>query len=594
MAGKRTLYAALFFVLCLLQTIIVGAAAQDYNFEVQKAEVIFWVENDGNVSISYDYLFNNRGKGLDYIDIGLPNDSFDLKDVSAEIDGAAVSSSKISRADYSVSGLRHGVTVDNTGSPIPSGAAAEFYLVVKNIGKLLYDAQPDEQVDVPYAGFNFQPNFFGSQFVNGKTDMTVRLVLPTGIEKDAPYYIRPDGWVGSDEPFSDYTDNGNIVYEWSSANADSSDQYTFGALFPKSVLTATDQIVSKSDDDGNAGSSGFDAFIDDYFEIICCGGGVFAIFLYGWIIGKREKKRKKRAASYMPPSIERDGSGIKRGLTAVEAAVLLEEPLDKVISMIVFSLTKKEVIQVVSTDPFKINVKEELPEGLRSYETDFIEGMSEEDVPARKQEMTRMMKSLILSVADKLKGFDIDETKSYYRSIIAKAWKQVQEADTPDMKGKVFDKNFGWAMLDDDLDQRAKEAFPDTEVYLPTWWWRMGPSYRPYYGPSGPTMAGSPMPANTSGSGGNSGNGGGTPSIPVLPGAMLARSLTDSVRGIGEKTVGSVSTFTNSVRGSTNPAPAPVTKSDRHGGSSGSSGGSSCACACACASCACACAWGGR
>ncbi len=56
------------------------------------------------------------------------------------------------------------------------------------------------------------------------------------------------------------------------------------------------------------------------------------------------------------------GKGIKRGLTAVEAGILLAEPLDKVLTMILFGLLKKQAVEVVSKDPMQIKPTETLPE----------------------------------------------------------------------------------------------------------------------------------------------------------------------------------------------------------------------------------------
>ena len=63
---------------------------------------------------------------------------------------------------------------------------------------------------------------------------------------------------------------------------------------------------------------------------------------------------KKRRLSYLPPKISVEGNGIKRGLTAVEAGILMEQPLDKILSMILFSMVKKGAAQVVSQNPLKI------------------------------------------------------------------------------------------------------------------------------------------------------------------------------------------------------------------------------------------------
>ena len=62
----------------------------------------------------------------------------------------------------------------------------------------------------------------------------------------------------------------------------------------------------------------------------------------------------KRKLKYLPPKIPIEGHGIKRGLTAVEAAVLMEQPLDKVMTMILFGVVKKNAATVVTRDPLKL------------------------------------------------------------------------------------------------------------------------------------------------------------------------------------------------------------------------------------------------
>jgi len=42
-------------------------------------------------------------------------------------------------------------------------------------------------------------------------------------------------------------------------------------------------------------------------------------------------RNPKTQLQYLPPKIKIEGNGIKRGLTAVEAAVLMEQPMDKVL-----------------------------------------------------------------------------------------------------------------------------------------------------------------------------------------------------------------------------------------------------------------------
>lgn len=582
---KSTKYTKITLILLagwLLLTAIVPAAAEDYRFEVPSAEVIFWVASDGNASISYQYTFKNEGKGLDYIDIGLPNDNYDLSKVEATIDGQKVSQKKLSRADYSESGLRHGVTIDNTASPIPSGSSAEVYLYVPSVGALLYDSSEEITENVPYVGFQFQPNYFSSSFAQGNTDYTLRLVLPVGMSETEPYYITPTGWPGDTEPKSYFTPEKNVGYEWHSENADASTLYTFGALFPKSILSSQDQITAA----GGTVSSGQDSEEnsgDDSGSLSICLGALVMLIVCIVLINKFKKN------SYLPPKINTDGEGIKRGLTAVEASVLLEKDLSQVMTMIMFSLCKKGVVSITSKDPLEFEIKEPIPDELYDYEKNFIEAARKQNKDKRRELMKQTIHRLILSVTNKMKGFNSKETKAYYESICAKAWDQVEKAGTPDLRGELLDQNFGWAMLDNDPEKKVETVFKSDPVYVPSWWWRMDPTWHSYGNSSQPvTVSGVPA----SGSVSPSKSGGSGSSMPTLPGSDFARSITGSMRGVGEAMVGSLAAFTNEIRGITNPAPAPSSSSNRHSGSGG--GGGSCACACACASCACACAGGGR
>ena len=281
-------------------------------------------------------------------------------------------------------------------------------------------------------------------------------------------------------------------------------------------------------------------------------------------------------------------------MTAVEAAILLETDLERVISMIIYGLAKKNVIQVNSMDPLDVEIVDPLPEGLNEYELNFIEALREPNATKKKTEMRESMHRLILSVSKKVEGFSLKETREYYKSICDKAWEQVEAADTPELKSKLLGDNFGWTMLDEDPSKKVEQTFTGQEFYPPTWWWRVDPVYRhrPVYRPSVPDTVSSGDFSSEK----RSGSSPSTPTpMPILPGAMFARSITDGARKIANSLVGNTSAFNASVKNRTNPDPvySSSSSSHRHGG--GRSGGSSsCACACACDSCACACAGGGR
>ncbi|HEX2995858.1 MAG TPA: hypothetical protein VHP14_13615, partial [Anaerolineales bacterium] len=297
----------------------------------------------------------------------------------------------------------------------------------------------------------------------------------------------------------------------------------------------------------------------------CC---FFAFMFFGMpILNAIGNQRRK--LQYMSPKIAIEGHGIKRGLTAVEAAILMEQPLDKVMTMILFGVVKKGAATVAKRDPLQVEVTSPAPEGLHDYELNFLDAMKETDTAARRKSLQTMTVSLVRSVSEKMKGFSRKETIEYYKRIMETAWEQVQKANTPEMQMSFFDQQLEWTMLDRDYDDRSRRIFTGP-VFVPMWWGHYDPTFR-----TGPVATSGG--ARTSGSGRTS-----------LPGADFAASMVGGVQTFSQKVIGNVQDFTGRVTNVTNPPPKPSSSGSRGGGGRG------CACACACAGCACACAGGGR
>ena len=184
--------------------------------------------------------------------------------------------------------------------------------------------------------------------------------------------------------------------------------------------------------------------------------------------------------------------------------------------------------------------------------------------------MADVTTKLIKDVNLKMKGFHAKDTIDYYKDIVARAWKQVEAADTPE----VVDENLEWMMMDEEFEQKMPDTFGERPIPMPAWWW-LHSAPRTSTAPS--RSVGKPVPAT------------GAPR--TVPGSELANSVVLGIGSISNRIVTNVSDFTARVTRVTHPV--PVTKSSGGGWSSGG-GGSSCACACACAGCACACAGGGR
>jgi hypothetical protein len=392
--------------------------------------------------------------------------------------------------------------------------------------------------------------------------------LPPGVKPEEPrWHAAPAGFPS--EPVAGIDDQGRITYTWNNPTASGSAVYTFGASFPKQYVPAA-AVVQKS----FLETLGISA--DTLITFTLCGGAIaFIVFIV--VVANRGAQRRRLA--YLPPKISIEGHGIKRGLTAVEAAILLEEPMDKILTMILFAVVKKGAATVKSRDPLEIEITQPQPEGLQPYETKFLEAFQEKDKTGKRRVLQDLMVDLVKAIAQKMKGFSRRETVAYYKDIMMRAWAEVEAANTPEVKSQKYDEVMEWTMLDKDYDQRTRRTFQGGPVFVPMWW----PRFDPGFGHA--TGGGS---VSTS-----SGGGGGGISMPTLPGSAFAASVVTGPQNFASSVIGNVTDFTGGITNKTNPPPPPPPASSSRGGWSGG-GGHSCACACACAGCACACAGGGR
>jgi hypothetical protein len=555
---KRWISLAL--LLLLLGVNVQIALAQNYSFSLVRSNVNFTVNKDGTASIEYSLVFKNDSGAspIDFVDIGVPNDSYDISSVTADVGGTAITD--IQPSQY----VKPGVALGLGGNAIPAGSSGTVHVVIGRVSNMLHPAT--EQESEKYASFEFSPTWFDSSLVHGSTNMTVTLILPAGMNSNQPRYFTPQNWPGSAAPDSGIDQQGHVFYRWNTANADGSTQYIFGGAFPASLVPA--------------GAITAAPINIDWGTVVCWGIGLLFVAIFGLSIYAGTVGARRRKLAYLPPKITIEGHGIKRGLTAVEAAVLMEEPLDKVMTMILFSTIKKGAATVVTRTPLSLKVTDPLPAGLQPYEVDFLAAFKPTNPPdprPQRQALQDMMVKLVNSLSEKMRGFSRKETVAYYQDIIRQAWEQVETANTPEVKSAKYDEVMDWTMADKDFDGRTRRAFGPTPIFVPLWWGNYDPTFRPTsFAPGHSTST--------------PGTGGGQISLPTLPGGAFAASVVGGVQNFSAGVIGDLNAFTGGITNKTNPPPPPSTSSYHGGGG----GGHSCACACACAGCACACAGGGR
>ncbi len=533
------------FCSCVAFAAASPVAAQDYYFEVPREVVTVAVNADSSLDIDYKITFRNTASGLpiDIVDVGFPSDDYDLASVTADVDGETLDT--IRPSEY----LDVGVEVPLVLHMILPGEAATLH-----VRGLNYHMVFEDSADDAYASCVFSPTWFGSEFTTGSTHLTMAFVFPPGVTAEQARWHEDEGG----EPTRRSVEGGRVQYVWEREEASPSEQYYFGISFPRSAVAevrsprrfrAVGVLLRR-----------LGLFLGENYNRVWFRWGIPFVFL-GILNLLIKAYRRRRRMRYFPPRAKVEGVGIKRGLTAPEAAVILEKPLDSVLTMILFALVKKDALAVTAREPF-LEV-EKLPfneNGLRPYEKEFLacaepHGFLGEDC------LREVLISLIKSVQRKMKGFSHRETVAYYRKIVKTAWRLVEEADTPEVKLEEFTNGLEWTMLDDDFGRRTRDVFVGYDVPRPYWWGRLAPAA----GPKGDVSF----------------------DVPTLPGANFANGVVKRLEGIADNVVHKLESFTGKVTATTNPP--PVTTS-----SGGGYSGGGCACACACAGCACACAGGGR
>jgi len=527
-----------------------AALAQNLRFTLDENRVNLYLNSDGTVLIVYDMTFtcDLGADPITDVDIGMPNGSYSLPDARASIDGAPLTN--ITRSPY----VNPGVAVALGSHAIGPGQTGTLHVEVP-VQKMFYQDSEDPE----YASIEFAPHYYGSDFVHGTTRLEVTFHFPPGVTAEEPRYHTQQF------SFAGFDDAEQAFYTWVNDSASGSREYKFGASFPKKYLA--EGVVQKPP----AFNINFGSLCSSpvlWFVVI--GGGMAGLSFLG------SASQKRRKMQYLPPSLGVEGVGIKRGLTAVEAAILLEAPLNKVLTMFLFSLIKKGQVVVESQKPLKVQATN-APLGdaqLRDYEKSFLAAV-EPDGKLKEKELREMVIDLIADVNKKLTGFSRKESVAYYKDIAARAWQQVEVADTPEVLGARWGEGFEWTMLDNDWDDHTRRVFQDRPVVLPHWWW----GYRPWVSSGTPSRPSMPSPSSGPGQ---------SVTLPTLPGADFANTVVTGIENAANTVVSSVERFAGGVTDKTNPLPV-TSGSTRSGG-----GGRSCACACACAGCACACAGGGR
>ncbi len=583
-------FLSIFLVMSLIIFLYGTVQAQAYTFNIIQETVNVYWNDDGTASIDYVIEFSNDANGhvIDYVDLGLPNPDFDESSITADVNGVRVSD--ISRSGFQGSGpdVVSGVAIGLGSQSILPGSKGSFHAYIGKVRKLL---QPDSQKGIASAVFS--PAWFTT--AHGETNLTVIFHFPKGVgEQDAIYHSLQPGWANQPQGYVD--DNGMVTFTWNSPIVVMNHKIDFGASFPSNLIFAIPSVVPTALPAPFGANNQFDIVMAFFILSIFAGFIVWGVRANKHAVYNEAPSAGALEAptvgDYQAPKITVEDSSIKRGLTAVEAAVLLKLPIEKILTMTLFSVIKKGAAQVTSNNPLQIKVINPFLNDLHKYETDFLQAFEKSTNEVVLEGLKNAMISLFQDVNRLMWRFDEQQTIGYYANIVQDAWAQVKAADTPEVTSQKLDQNLGWVLLDRDYVPRIEHLFADKMVVLPAWWLQFNPDSPHPASNSIPTP-----PITLPGSIGIGESSTGKINLPVLPGADFAASIVRSTQDLASTVIRDVTAFTQSITNEATPPPPPPTEpdawnSDNSGGwfspktghsfrPRSSGGGRHCACACA-------------
>ncbi len=592
-ARATTLLVALALAACL------PAAAQEYSFSVPQMLLEVTPNPDASMTLEYTIVFhcNQGAHAIDVVDMGLPDSAYDISNMTASLDGVPLSG--IKRSTYIDVGVE--VPLSPQIGPGQSGSL-RFQATMPN---RVYQDTTNKEL----ASLRITPTWWGSQYVTGTTELGIVVYLPESVNLDEVLYQL-------DEPFSQKLQlEGRKGVAWVYPDTRADHEHMVGVSFPSDwmerVVRQTVWGLAWKWWTESTGARVFVgillliAFSIWYFRVTGGTGtclyipilivliilwmsptllalGIPVLILL-WLLGDKLVAAKKR--SYLPPIESVPGGEIKRGLTAPEAAVLLERPLGDVLTLVIFGMLKKDLVAMTNADPLAVEVPEhfratrgerrKVASGLgtvvRGYEQPFLDAFMESPgTPVPDLDLSKEMRNLVTVTAERMKGQDLDRTKEYYESIVYIAWKDARQIGEVEKRDEYVNENIGWLMLDPGYPRHFHTWHSSGYNYSPGWARTSAPS---------------------------------APSAPTGGGRTTFGDVAAACAGWSENTAGRMASTLDPVSvglveggvvdlGGVDKVGMDALKSMAE--SSGSSGGGGGGCACAGCACACACAGGGR
>ncbi|HDD64475.1 MAG TPA: DUF2207 domain-containing protein [Thermoprotei archaeon] len=533
-------------VLSTILCYIPRSHSQSNKFCIEKEWCLLIIDKSGDVYLTYNLTVSVLSGAIkSYVTVGMPVKSFEVIEVRELETDTKINYESIIEGDYYAVKML-------VSSPIYTGKSRTFILRV-----VLHDFIYEDKDNPGNVGLLFIPSWWDTNVFTEIKDLRVEIVLPEGVSsgefKCTPPY---DNILRVDDKIALYWERSNLAPDF---------KFKVGVSFPSKYVSH----YVKAEEENI-----FSTIIE---LLICTIAPILALLIPFIAVAMFIYNARKFA--YEEPKLMIEALGVRKGLTAVEAAYLImkyegRKDYSRILTMILFSLLKKGAVTVTSYKPLRLKVVKENAVGLRYYEYEFLRAIRP-DGSLDSNILVDVFEALDRGVRAKMRGYCLRDAVNHYKSIVARAWRQVQEAGTPEIQLKELGENLEWLLIDPEFDNKLKTL---PEIYVPfDYYYRL---YWDWYWTHTPTSVTL-----------RRGEGEAT--------SVNIRELADGVASFFETATNQIATQVESVADKiasifekeSIQASSKTTRS--HRSVTCVCACVSCACVCACVSCACACASGG-
>ncbi|MBU4386092.1 MAG: hypothetical protein KKH73_03765, partial [Actinobacteria bacterium] len=531
------------------------AGSEKYLFEVPEEDVRVRINNDSSLDFWYKILFKNDPSAdpIDIVDIGMPTPYYLPDECAASINGVTLTDIRASTV------VSPGVEVHLGDMAIPPGQEGTFEFHGKNPEMVFGDTERQG-----YASVQFKNTWWDSEYAKGRTYLSFSIQFPPGVQNNETVYH------GQAQPNRSDVE-GSIIFTWNVPDAKPTEGYLFGVSFPAAYVEGVypekpppdySPVYSGTTSSGSGGSRNIWMY------------GIFIVFgivaaLARSFESMRRVKGEGGKAQYIAPAVGVEGAGPMKDLFPAEAAVLMNQELDRVAAIAYLEMIQKGLVSIAGTKPLSLARAQAAPESLPGDYGGFLVAISP-DGSLEPQALQLALTTLIRSVEDKARGFSHAETVKYYEDAADRAWIEVKSEADHNARMERFNQYLPFLLLDPGFNSKVREAFSAGGFPMQQW------------------AIGLTRAAGTAGTGVTTSADGGL----TVQGVNFAESVAGGFRSIQDSVFTHVEDFKEDIVKEVNPREyRRIYRTRRYYGGYGGGGGG---CACACAGCACACAGGGR